>query len=163
MKLDIREALQRLNDSAAMQNFKKKYSGAFLLSFLLIADYNKLESTAWIINFYNPENNKIHAFEINETIKSKPEQDLIKQTNDISELKLDLVKLTFNEAFTRANEIFVKEGLNQASSLIALLQNIDGSPVWTITFLLAMFNSFSIKIDACNGMIIESKKSKLIN
>lgn len=150
---DIREAHERLLKSEAFCTGEKG-EDAYLSSFSLMAETNKIESTPWQIDYFSPSKGKITSFLMKENIEIRPDQAIL--GGGSKPIEMDAVKLQFKEAFEKA-EASLKTSLKESSqSIIAVLQNRN-TPMWIITFITTSMKVACIEIDANTGEVTSAK------
>lgn len=150
---DIKEAYDRLMNSEAFCTGEKG-EDAYLASFSLMAETNKLEAANWQIDYFSPSAGKMTSFLMKENIEVRPDQTIL--GGGSKPIEMGAVKLEFKEAFAKA-EASLKATLNETSqSIIAVLQNRN-THMWIITFITTSMKVACIEIDAQRGDIISEK------
>lgn len=154
--MDLKPALKRLEQSQDFRKWHNRHKNTyFSYAFKILQEM----PNEWQLGFYDKKKDKITTFVIsNEGIKVRLEEKVFKKEDmDVNEVKLDKIKLTFDNAITKANE-FQQKNFPKDKSIktIAILQNIDKlGNVWNITYITEAFNTLNMKIDASNGKVLE--------
>ncbi len=157
--IEVNEALSRLENSELFQNWKKENKKSYLASFFI----NLPGQENWQIDFYNPKQDTMISFIVEDDIKIAEESKVFKaKDTKVEELSIRDVKIFFKEA----NEIvdkLVKESYNneQINQKIIILQKINMT-LWNATCLTNSFSVLNIKIDAKNGDILSDNISSLL-
>lgn len=150
---DIKQAYERLMQSEAFCTGEKG-EDAYLSSFSLMAETNKIESSPWQIDYFSPSAGKMTSFLMKENIEVRPDQAML--GGGSKPIEMDSVKLEFREAFAKA-EASLKAKLNEPSqSIIAVLQNRNRH-MWIVTFITPSMKVACIEIDAQTGDVISEK------
>lgn len=163
--MELQLALKTLEeDSDFIKWHNKNKNTYFSYAFKILQE---MGSNEWQIGFYDKKNDKITTFVIiGDNIKIRPEEDVFKKEEmEVNKIQVDKVKLTFDNAITKANE-FQNENFPKDKSMktIAVLQNIsEFGNVWNITFITEAFNTLNMKIDAENGKVIEHNLSSIFS
>ncbi|MDP4012818.1 MAG: hypothetical protein Q8R00_04405 [Candidatus Nanoarchaeia archaeon] len=148
---DLVETLKKVESSSIFKEQKEKHKEIYLASFFKMADDEKEEIQ---LHYYNPETDKMILFIIADEITSQ-ESEVFKQSDAIiKELKLDEVKINFEEASKIISKL-LSEKYNHESpnKRIFILQNLE-KPIWNITYLTTSINLLNVKINAITGEII---------
>lgn len=153
--LTIQESYQKLIKS---KDFKKKGS---LCSLFFTSDIEDIEKSSWQIDFYNKESDTITSYVINDKIEVNQDLEIFKEkATKIEDLKIEDIKIDFNEALEKAEES-LKKNNEEATKIIVILQK-QNKTSWNISFITKKFNMINIKIDAVNGKILEEKTIPLL-
>lgn len=94
---------------------------SFLSSVSVMADYNKLQTTPWQMDFYSPSKKKIMSFLMKESIQIKPDQDMF-QTFSVQEVEISKLNIDFSDAMQKSETILKTEFDDTPASIIAVLQ-----------------------------------------
>lgn len=136
------------------ENKKCYLSGAFLN-----------EHNIWEFDFYCPEKHKITTFFVDDDIVIKPAEKIFqKEEKLVHEVNLDKVKINLDKALEIVEEEFKKKKTGeQVNKKIIILQNLDGTQVWNITYLTSSFNILNMKINVENGKIVHEVFESILN
>ena len=96
----IKECYERLAQSEA---FMARDEDSFLSSVSVMADYNKLQTTPWQMDFYSPSKKKIMSFLMKESIQIKPDQDMF-QTFSVQEVEISKLNIDFSDAMQKIRD-----------------------------------------------------------
>jgi len=154
---DPKEAYARLQNTEEFRKFSENNFNAFLSSFALMSSFEELETKPWQINFYVPETKKMTTFIMTDLVEVSHEQDILKK-GEIKELKLEDIKIAFNQIFDSAKIVYEEKKTEDAQTIVVLLQKND-HVAWTITFVSATMKMLSVQINAETADIIEAKQS----
>lgn len=154
--MDLKPALKKLEQS---KDFKKWHDEHQYTYFSYAFKIPQEMPNEWQLGFYDRKKDKITTFVIsNEGIKIRPEEEVFKkEESEVSEIQIDRIKLTFDNAIAKANE-FQQKNFPKDKSIktIAILQNIEKlGNVWNITYITEAFNTLNMKINASNGKVLE--------
>ena len=163
--MDVKPALKKLEKSSAFIKWRQKNKDTYFSYGFKIPQ--EMGSNNWQLGFYNRKKDKITTFIVNgDEIEIRHEEDVFKkEETKVNELELDKVKLTFDNAITKASE-FQNKNFPKDHSIktIAILQNIAGfGNVWNITYVTEAFNTLNMKIDASSGKILEHSLSSIFS
>jgi len=162
--MDIKPALKKLEESSDFKKWKKSNKDTYFSYAFKIPQEIPDE---WQLGFYNKKKDKITTFFIKGgAISMRPDEDVFKKEEmKVNEIQLDRVKLTFDNAITKANEFQEKNFPKDRSiKTIAILQNIsDLGNIWNITYVTEAFNTLNMKIDASNGKVLEHNLMSILS
>lgn len=167
MKLaEIHKITKELEESNLFKSWKKEHSQSFLSHFFCPLDKEFKPKSAWEIAYYNPEKDKVTVFiSINNQFSTKKEDNVFKKPEDkVESLKLNEVKLSFEEAKEKS-----KEGLKKqfSNSLLGdgfiILQTIKKKTLWNFTFITQKLEFINLKINANTGEVDSHQTVQLID
>ena len=154
--MELKPALKKLEES---QDFKKWHNKNKDTYFSYAFKIPQEMPDEWQLGFYNKKKDKITTFVMNgDNIKIRPEEDVFKKEDmKVNEVQINKVKLTFDNAISKADEFQQKNYPKDKSiKTIAILQNITNlGNIWNITYVTEAFNTLNMKIDASNGKVLE--------
>jgi len=163
--MELKPALKTLEESPDFKKWHNKNKNTYLSYAFKIPQ--EMGSDDWQLGFYDKKKDKITTFVIaEEGIKIRPEEDIFKKEEmDVKEVKLDKVKLTFDNAIAKASEFQQKNFPKEKSvKTIAILQNIQSfGNIWNITYVTESFNTLNMKIGASSGKILEHNLSSVFS
>lgn len=148
----IKECYERLAQSEA---FMARDEDSFLSSVSVMADYNKLQTSPWQMDFYSPSKKKIMSFLMKESIQIKPDQDMF-QTFSIQEVEISKLNADFSDAMQKSEAILKTEFNDTPASIIAVLQKRE-KMLWIVTFVTTSMKVACIEIDAESGEVVSKK------
>jgi len=99
-------------------------------------------------NFYNPKTDKFTTFTLAKELKKEESEVFRKEKNEMKELELDKVKVSYQEVLDKVNQI-IKKYKNTEKKKIIILQQRD-HPIWLINYLSNELNILSLVINATN-------------
>ena len=154
--MELKPALKKLEESSEFKQWRRKSKSTYLSYAFKIPQEMPNE---WQLGFYDRKKDRITTFVINETdVKIRPEEEVFKkEESKINEVRLESVKISFDNAAMKAKEFQEKNFPKDKSvKTIAILQNLpELGNVWNITYVTEAFNTLNMKIDASNGRILE--------
>jgi hypothetical protein len=153
----IKECYERLTKSEA---FMSRDEDSFISSVSVMADYNKLQTSAWQMDFYSPSKKKIMSFLMKESIQIRPDQDMF-QTFSVQEVEISKLNIDFSDAMQKSEAILKTEFNDTPASIIAVLQKRE-KILWIITFVTTSMKVACIEIDAESGDIVSKKCGSVI-
>ena len=162
--MDLKPALKKLEENPDFKRWHNKNKTTYFSYAFKIPQEMPNE---WQLGFYNKKNDKITTFVINgDNIKIRPEEEIFKkEETNVNEVKLDKVKLTFDDVIAKANEFQRKNfPKDKCIKTIAILQNIfEFGNIWNITYITESFNTLNMKIDASTGKVLDHKLSSILS
>ena len=162
--MDLKSALKKLEGSRDFKKWRQKNKKDF---FSYAFKIPQEMSSEWQIGFYDAKKDRITTFVIGETsIKIRPEEEVFKrEESKISEVKIDKVKVAFDNALEKAEEFQSKNFPNNKSiKTIAILQNMQSlGNIWNITYITESFNTLNMKIDASTGKVVEHNFASILS
>jgi len=158
--IDLRE----LTADSLYQAWKKEHPEAFLSHFFsALSNFQPQDS--WEIGFYDPSVDKITVFRaLVNAFEIKPADDVFKKEKaEVEELKMDNVKLSFEQAVEVAKEqmpsLFPHEQLGDG---FVILQMFKGKTLWNFTCISKSLKFLNIKIDAATGKVASHQAMELM-
>jgi len=153
--MDFHKTLERLHASKEYKSWKEKHSGFYLAHAFVMQD----EANKGIlqIGYFNAKKDRMATFIVSpDTISVTQEQEVMKAEQCISELDVEKIKLTVEEAISAAKKCIDE---NYAREMILksffIIQEIAGIPMFNITYLTQGFKTINIKINATDGTIVK--------
>ncbi|MAG91494.1 hypothetical protein CMO83_02360 [Candidatus Woesearchaeota archaeon] len=163
--MDLKPALKKLESDSSFKEWHSQNNSTYFSYAFKIPQ--EMGSNDWQIGFYNKQKDRITTFAIvGDNIDIRPEEEIFKKEDmKVNEIQLDKVKMTFDDAISKANEFQEKNYPKDKSiKTIVILQNIpDFGNIWNITLVTEAFNTLNMKIDASNGKVIEHKLSSVFS
>lgn len=143
----ISEILSKIESSDVFKNWNNK--DYYLVSFFCLDD-------VWSVGYYSKKSKKIISFVLNGVVERNDEEQVFQdEKNDLEELELDEVKVSFEDALMVVNEVKDRECMaEEINNKIIVLQK-KVVPIWNITYITSAFNVLNIKINACNKELLE--------
>ena len=162
--MDLKPALKKLEQS---QDFRKWHSQHKDTYFSYAFKIQQEMPNEWQLGFFDRKKDKITTFVMGDGhISIRGEEDIFKKEDaEVNKIEINRVKLTFENAISKANE-FQKKNFPKDDSIktIAILQNIEKfGNVWNITYITGAFNTLNMKIDASSGKILEHDISSIFS
>jgi hypothetical protein len=155
--MEIKEAILKVEESAAFKKWKEKHKNAYLAS-VFTSDRDDIVS----INYYDDKTDKMYSFS-----SQKPEareEDFLRKSEEILPLNLEKVTVTMEEANKKAGKVaethYSEEKIVRT---IRVLQKLDGKQIWNITFITINYKTINVRIDSSNGEVIAHNKTSLID
>jgi len=128
---------------------------------------NEPSQEEWQLGFYNKDTDKMTTFVLdgNKLNINEDEEVFKKPSMKVNEIKLEKIKISFEEALRIIEELFKKEYKNELQDkTIVILQNLEElGDVWNITHITKTFNTINFKVDTENGKIIEHSLTSIFD
>jgi len=163
--MDLKPSLKKLEESSDFKKWHQKNKSTYLsYVFKIPQEMNEAE---WQFGFYDRKKDRITTFILNNNdVKIRPEEEIFKKEGmEVEAIKLDRIKLTFENAVAKASE-FQQKNFPKDKSIktIAILQNIEKmGNIWNITYVTGAFNTLNMKIDAATGKVLEHSLSSVFS
>lgn len=156
---NLKNSLKEIEKLGKFKEFKKENKKSYLSGAFLN------EHNVWEFDFYCPEKHKITTFYLDNELIIKPAEKIFqKEEKLIHEVDLDKVKINLNKALEIVEEEFKKKKTGElVNKKIIILQNLDGTQVWNITYLTSSFNILNMKIDIDDGKIVHEVFESILN
>jgi len=153
--MDFHKTLERLHASKEYKSWKEEHEGFYLAHAFVMQDEANIGVMQ--IGYYNPKKDRMATFIISpDKIAIVPDQEVMKAEQCISELDVEKIKLTVEEAISTAKKCIEE---NYAKEMILksffIIQEIEEIPLFNITYLTQGFKTINIKINASNGVIVK--------
>tara|TARA_Y100000310_G_scaffold345750_1_gene469248 strand:- start:3730 stop:4206 length:477 start_codon:yes stop_codon:yes gene_type:complete len=149
---DLKQQLEELQNSENYKKAKEQNPDLVLVSaFFMGLDLTEIN---WELTFYSKEKHKNFLF------KATVEEHEVfqKEEHELQELKLDNVKVTLEEAWTKTEENSENYSLAKA---IVVLQLQNNQTIWNITWITNELKFLNVRIDAVTGEIIKHEINSL--
>ena len=165
MIMDLKPALKKIEEKLLFREWKQKNKNTYLSYAFKIPQ--EMDVNEWQLGFYDKKKDKITTFVIiGDDVKIRPEEEVFKKEDmEVNEIRLDKVKMTFDNAISTANE-FQQKNFPKDKSIktIAILQNLPNlGNVWNLTYVTETFNTLNMKIDASSGKVLEHNLSSVLS
>lgn len=153
--MDLHKTILQLHKSKEYKDWKANHTGFYLAhAFVMLDEPNKNEMQ---IGYYNDKTDRMATFIISpDKIHVIPDQEVMKAEQRISELDLNKIKMTIEEALSVAKKClddhYKKEPIMKSFFII---QELEGMPMFNITYLTTGFKAINIKISSIDGKIIK--------
>ena len=146
------------------QHRKIKNQNTFLVDVFLMCNLKELDLGIWQLDYYDPKTSKITSFQIKEkdTEKSQPAESFKDPEKEIQPLDLDKVNIDFREAL-ETSKAHLQKHTDHPKKLIAILQSLNNTPTWNISFITSNFFLHNSKINAISGELIKESYSSLLS
>ncbi|RLE47915.1 hypothetical protein DRJ25_01240 [Candidatus Woesearchaeota archaeon] len=121
-----------------------------------------MEGGDWQFGFYSPVSEKMVTFKCGDKIVRSKEEDILKSDKVISKLDPDKVVISFDDALAEASKVAEREYPSLVvSKRFLVIQVIDDTVVFNITFLAQNFNTINFRIDAKTGKVLHHSAQAL--
>lgn len=156
----IKELIKELESSEVFKEWKKEHSEVYLSHLFKQVNSNIEDKTDWDIGYYNPENEKVTVFSLNDDgdFVLKNTDDVFKKETSIVEcLNMEEVKLNFPEAVEKFKELIPKEFPAKALMLgdgFVILQCLNQKTTWNLTLITKKLTMINLKISSKDGELI---------
>lgn len=162
--MTIKTLYVELLKSEVFKSWKAENEECYLAhAFAILDPANKGE---WQFGFYDNNKDVMTSFFMNENgvIKSPEAEVFKKEDSYVRELRMDVVKVDFDEAMKIAEKC-QQENYKDDKPLkkIMLLQCLDLGTIWNISFFTERFNVLNIRIDAKTKKISEHKLNSMMD
>lgn len=153
--MDPKKILEKLHNSGEFMLWQKDHSGYYLAHVFAVMD--EANKDTWQIGYYNSKKDRMVTFIMTpEQISATPEQEVMKAKQKINELKIDKIKLGIDEAIGTAQKCKNEHYNNEIiMKTLFIIQEIDGAPMFNITYLAQGFKTINIKINAIDGKVVK--------
>ncbi|MBD3361388.1 hypothetical protein GF358_01200 [Candidatus Woesearchaeota archaeon] len=153
--MDIKKTVEQLKKSNEFKTWQKDHPDFYLAHIFVMKD--EANKGTFQIGYYNPSKDKMITFIISsDKIDITGEQEIMKSKQTIAELDIDKIKILTEHALDIAKkcreEKYSKEIIMKTFFII---QEIEGIPVFNITYLTQGFKTINIKINAIDGTVIK--------
>ncbi len=145
----LKEGLSKVQGSEAFKAYKQSAPGIYLSSVFIILLNTQIEMLQY--NYYHEAGHKIAVFDSYGKVSESGV--FQKEEKKLEPLDIDAVKIDVEKAVAAADK--------SAEKVIAVLQMLDGKPVWNLSFL-KMPDVVNVKVDAVTGKVIEEKTEKIL-
>ena len=163
--MDLKPALKKLESSKYFMDWQRENKSTYFSYAFKIKE--EMGKDDWQLGFYNKKKDKITTFVMNSgTISIRPEEEIFKtEGTEVNEIKLEKVKIAFDDAIAKASEFQQKNfPKDRSTKTIAILQDVENlGAIWNITYITELFNTLNIKINAGNGMVVEHSLSSIFD
>ncbi len=147
--------LEKLRKSKEYKEWKKNHTDFYLAhAFVMMDEPNKGEMQ---IGYYNDKTDRMATFIISpDKISVVPDQEVMKAEQHIGELDSEKIKLTIEEAL-KISEKFLAENYKKEPIMKSffIIQELEGMPMFNVTYLTSGFKAINIKISSIDGKIIK--------
>jgi len=158
----IKELVEELKKSEEYKNFVQEHKNAYITSAFYMAPVT--EKPKWTLGFFDKEEHKLTSFVIDNGVKIFPsEQVMQKEKTEVEKLDLDSIKVSYEEVKETVKK-FQEEKYpgENPDKLIVVLQVINNTTVWNISYLTTGFKLMNVKVNAINGEIIGDSIENLL-
>ncbi|MFH1409024.1 MAG: PepSY domain-containing protein [Nanoarchaeota archaeon] len=157
----LNDILTRLNNSTEYKEWHKQQKDCFMShAFIMMDDSGDGE---WQIGYFHDE--KITSFTMSEHIKIEPSEEVFKEP-DKKVLPIDVKDIKFSEsqAIEEAKKLQEREYPgSRPQRVILILQNLNNTLVWNISFITGTFDTLNVHISATSGRVIKHKLLSIID
>jgi len=153
--MEIKEALEKLNESKEFKEWKQKNAATFFSYALKIIEENKEQP--WNLGFCRKSADKVVTFIVDEKIDMQEEEEIFKSPDTkVKPIEAKKTKISFSDILEKVKEFTDKTYPNELiSKTIAILQNLEKyGTVWNITHITHSFNTINIKASPEDGKIL---------
>jgi|SRR3989344_2864448 len=163
----VQKIVERVMKDELHTSWSKQHSKSFLTHLFsgLSADY--VLNSDWEIGFYDPESSKITVFVVmkNGKIAIKPADDVFKKPDaTVEKLKLEEVKLSFEEAVIIAKEEFPKQFHKEImGDGFLVVQTFQNDTIWNFTFITKSLKFVNVKINSKDGKINSAESFSVLD
>lgn len=161
-----KDVLQSLSGNTTFKDWKKQHHTVYLSHFFCPLTTEGNPKSGWEIGYFNPDNKKITIFQQEEADKFiiKAEDDVFKKpTDEVEELDMKKVALTFAEGFSLFKEnlpvLFPAEKIGEG---FVILQTLSKKTNWNFTYISTSIKFLNIKLNAQNGEVDSYQSINLI-
>ncbi len=161
------QLLQTLQKEQLFQDWQKQHAKSFLTHFFCpISAKGELKST-WEIGFYNQASQKMTIFVqlAQNGFEIKPEDDVFKKPTDkVEPLKMDNIKISFEEAWKIFQEKVVAEFPHEVmGDGFIIIQTLKKKTLWNFTFITKSIKFANLKINAVDGNVEDHQVVELVD
>lgn len=114
------------------------------------------------VGYFDPDKTTITTFVLGEKSSVIPDQEILKGDSDVVELDIAQVILSPDDATNRATAI-LKEQYGHPTVLksFVIIQNLQGTVLYNVTFFSQSFKAFNVKIGAGDGRVLHHSEISL--
>jgi len=155
--VNSRQLYSSLLSSSQFKEWKKKHGETYLSHFFCSLRRDFTPKSNWEIGFFNKMNAKITVFvNVEKGFIEKPEDEVFsKEAPHIDKLEVSTMKFDFDGALMiykdKAPVFFSNQPLGDG---FVILQNKNGMPLWTFTFVSQTLQFCTMAINAKTGEIV---------
>lgn len=160
--LSIKEAVNGLESNDRFQAWKEENSNTYLCHCMQMM--NEADDS-WYLGYYNKTDDKITTFIISATALSKESTEKVfkEPGKTVEELKIDQINISYKDALDLAKETCTKNyPTDLPSKNIVIVQTLEKTPTFNITFVTLAMSTVNIKINAETKELISHKKTSLM-
>jgi len=163
--MKVTEALTAIESDKTFIDWKEKHKNSYFSSAFTVV--KGAEQARWELGYYNPDNNKVITFiiEDNKVTMGQEEEVFQKEKKAVMAVQLEDAKVPFQKAIALADE-FLEKTYPSESALekIIVLQSLEEfGLVWNMTYVTRAFNTLNMKISASDGKILFHELSSLMD
>ena len=168
----IQDKIDNLKSSEAYEQWLHECDSESYLAHIFIM-LEKVDQTTILenlpvqIGFYNPSNDTITVFSIDQenNVKKLPDSEVFKEEDKtVVRLDPDSVKIDLKDPFDKAVEFAEKNyQKHQPDRIICILQNIEEQQVYNVTVVTKSFHMINVRIDTSTGEIVKHSISSVFD
>lgn len=148
--MDVAQTIHGIEQTARFKEWRKANKAAYLTSAFTM--FGSDDEKEWLISYYDPGGNTFITFS---SAKELREQEPFTKEEKIPQLKLEEAKVSDKEALEEAKKALRKNyGTDEVQRTVMVLQELNDTPTWNITFITETFKVANIKISAKDGRLI---------
>lgn len=161
--MEFEEIVKKAQSSKEFKEWKEKHKEYYLAHAFVMLD--KANEGVWQLGYYDKQSNNVATIILQgDAVSIIPEQEILKASQEITELNPADVKLSVKEALETASKC-IKE--NYPKELILknffIIQHLDEGTVFNITYLTQTFKTINIKISTTDGKIFKHTIAAIAN
>jgi len=153
--MELKDLIERVHSSNEFELWEKDHLGFYLAHVFVMQD--EANAGTYQIGYYNSEKDKMVTFIVTpDRIDITQEQDVMKAKQTIAELDVEKVKINIEDAIKKGKECREEHYKNEiVMKSFFIIQELDGEPVFNITYLTPSFKTINIKIHANDGKVVK--------
>jgi len=163
--MELKGYLERLEKHSEFKEWFNENKDCYFSYAMTVIEKNQQKE--WHIGFYNPKDDKIATFLVDdERVSLMPEEEVFKKEDSkVNEINRKKMKLDLKEALAKATNLQKKEYAKELPvKIIVILQNLtEYGNIWNMTFITQQFNTLNVKLDASTGKVREHKLSSIFS
>ena len=148
--MDVVQTIHGIEQTARFKDWRKANKTAYLTSAFTM--FGNDEEKEWLISYYNPKSNTLITFSSAQELR---EQEPFTKEEKIPQLKPEEAKVKDKEALEAAKKTLRKNyRAEETQRTVMVLQELNETPTWNITFITETFKVANVKISATDGKLI---------
>ena len=156
----FKEALKKLEDSSVFKEWIKDNKKCYLsYGFVMIKG-----DEIWRIGYYNPENERVVSFVIDENISVEHEDESFKRPeSEVKKLDASKIKISHEKALEKADSVHKeKYSAEIPLKIVVIVQDhAELGNIWNITYITQSFKTLNFKISASDCRSLKDEAIEL--
>lgn len=162
--MEARDILEHVKESETFKEWRKDHNDEHLAHIFIMFDGDNLMDKQ--VGYYNASENTMASFTVGQDgVTLIPGAEVFKKpgSDTVGELDMTSVSIEFDSASEKAEQVLKDKYSLTPTKKIYLLQKIDGTQVWNITYLTNDYSTVNIRIDSSTGDVVKDEKVNIID